>query len=354
MRAKRGNPHSRLPRFARNDGICFMNKFKKTLIIALFSLFFVFEIAVIIFNIFTKAPAHKSLKNSEQAFVIPYTNKGYIAQGITYDKDTDNFFLTGYMKDGSASPIFAVNKTRKRLVAAVRMTNQDGTPFTGHAGGLSLMNGKIYVAGSNDGCFYVFDKAQILSAKKDAPVAYTGILDLKKDNDKIKIAYCTTDKGLIYAGEFYRDPQYILSESHKVQTQDGLQYALLVGFEINADGLTTTAKIAYSTPIEIQGMCFDGNYAYLTTSWGLGKSYVYKYDLNKIAQSGTKQVCGETVPLYNLTMKNMEACYTLPPMAEEIECVDGSFYITNESASNKYVFGKFTGGKWCRSYKFGE
>ena len=99
-------------------------------------------------------------------------------------------------------------------------------------------------------------------------------------------------------------------------------------------------------------MCFEGNYVYLTTSWGLGKSFVYKYDLNKITQSGTKQVCGETVPLYNLTMQNMEACYTLPPMAEEIEYVDGRFYISNESASDKYVFGKYTGGRWCRNYAF--
>ena len=112
------------------------------------------------------------------------------------------------------------------------------------------------------------------------------------------------------------------------------------------------AQVAFSIPDLIQGMCFSGDAIYLTSSWGLGKSFVYKYDLNKISQSGTKQVCGETVPLYNLTMQNMEACYTLPPMAEEIEYVDGRFYITNESASDKYVFGKYTGGRWCRNYAF--
>ena len=328
-----------------------MTKFKKILIITLFSLFFLFELVVIYMNIYTKAPAHKALKKSEQAFVIPWSNKGYIAQGITYDAASDNFYLTGYMKDGSASPILVVNKTTGKFVNVIRMANPDGSPFTGHAGGLTLFNGQLYIAGSSDSCFYVFDKAQIDSAQKKSSVSYTKIVDLKKDGDGIKVAYCTTDKGLIYAGEFFRDPQYILSEEHQVQTQDGLQRALAVGFEVNSDG-TTTAKIAYSIPIQIQGMCFDNNTLYLTTSWGLGKSYVYKYNLDKINQSGTKKVCGETVPLYNLTLNNMEACYTLPPMAEEIECVDGLFYITNESASNKYIFGKFTDGNWCRSYKF--
>ena len=313
----------------------------------------IFILAVIVFNIFTKAPAAASLKQSKKSFVIPWSNKGYIAQGITYDLASGNFYLTGYMKDGSASPILVVNKKSRKLVNVVRMANPDGTEYAGHAGGLSLMNGKLYVAGSHDSCFYVFKKSAVDKAEKGALVSYSEVLDLKNGGDTMKVAYCTTRDGLIYAGEFYReDPHYILSEEHKVNTADGLQYALAVGFEINPDGKTTTAKLAYSIPIQIQGMCFEGNFVYLTTSWGLGKSFVYKYDLNKITQSGTKQVCGETVPLYNLTMQNMEACYTLPPMAEEIEYVDGRFYITNESASDKYVFGKYTGGRWCRNYAF--
>ena len=324
---------------------------EKIIPIILFTLFFIFDLMVIVLNIYTKSPARASLKKSDEAFAIPYSNKGYIAQGITYDKASDNFYLTGYMKDGSASPIFVVNKTSRRLVNAVFMANPDGTPYAGHAGGLTLVDSKLYVAGSNDSCFYVFDKAQVDKAPKESSVPYQQILDLANGDDGIKVAYCTTRGNLIFAGEFYRDPQYILSQKHQVQTADGVQYALSVGFEINDDG-TSTAKIAYSTPIEIQGMCFDGNDVYLTTSWGLGKSYVYKYNLNNITQSGTKLVCGQEVPLYLLTMTNMTVCYTLPPMAEEIECVDGQFYITNESASNKYIFGKFTGGRWCRSYRF--
>lgn len=321
-------------------------------IIILSSLVTVFILAVLVFNIFTNAPARASLKQSKRSFVIPWSNKGYIAQGITYDLASGNFYLTGYMKDGSASPILVVNKKSGKLVNLVRMSNPDGSDYTGHAGGLALMNGKLYVAGSQDGCFYVFKKSAVDKAAKESYLSYSEVLDLKKGGDSIKVAYCTTNKGFIYAGEFYRDSQYILSQDHKVNTQDGLQHALVVGFEINPDGKTTTARLAYSIPDQIQGICFEGNFVYLTTSWGLGKSFVYKYDLNKISQSGTKLVCGESIPLYNLTMQNMEECYTLPPMAEEIEYVDGRFYITNESASDKYVFGKYTGGRWCRSYAF--
>lgn len=327
-----------------------LNLFSKILIGIAGTVIGLFLLAVLVFNIFTKAPAFSSLIHSKRAFVIPWSNKGYIAQGITYDQASDNFYLTGYMKDGSASPIFVVNKKSRKLVTVVRMAKPDETPFTGHAGGLTLFNNKIYIAGSGEGCFYVFEKSQIDNASKNSTVVCSELLDLKKDDDTIKISFCTTRDGLIFAGEFYRNPQYILPEEHMVQTDDSIQYALAVGFKPN--GTTATAQVAYSLPDQVQGMCFADDGIYLTTSWSLGKSKVYKYAYGDIRQSGTKEICGRKVPLFNLTILNATAEYTLPPMAEEIEYVDGRFYINNESASDKYVFGKFTGGFWCRSYKF--
>ncbi len=314
----------------------------------------IFLLGVLVFNIFTKAPARSSLQHSKKAFVIPWSNKGYIAQGISYDPESDNFYLTGYMKDGSASPILVVNKSSRKLVNAVRMAKPDGSPFTGHAGGLSVMDGKIYIAGSSDSCFYVFEKAAVDKTKRNSSVKYTTILTLGDGNakgDGVKVAYSTVHNGILYAGEFHRDPNYILSDAHQVQTKDGLQYALAVGFSIEAKG-QAKAQVAFSIPDLIQGMCFSDDAIYLTSSWGLGKSKVYKYNFNSLEAGGTKEVCGQTVPLYTLTLSNASASWVLPPMAEEIEFTDGRFYITNESASNKYVFGKFTGGNWCRAYEF--
>ena len=314
----------------------------------------IFLLGVLVFNIFTKAPARSSLQHSKKAFVIPWSNKGYIAQGISYDQGSGNFYLTGYMKDGSASPILVVNKETRRLVNAVRMAKPDGSPFTGHAGGLSVMNGKIYIAGSSDSCFYVFEKTAVDQAKRNSSVKYSSVLTLGDGNakgDGVKVAYSTVHNGILYAGEFHRDPNYILSDAHQVQTKDGLQYALAVGFSLEADG-QAKAQVAFSIPDLIQGMCFSGDAIYLTSSWGLGKSKVYKYNFSSLQAGGSKEVCGQTVPLYTLTVSNAAASWVLPPMAEEIEFTDGRFYINNESASNKYVFGKFTGGNWCRAYEF--
>ena len=310
----------------------------------------IFILAVLVFNIFTKAPAAKALRNSKKGFVIPYSNKSYIAQGISYDQGSGNFYLTGYMKDGSASPILVVNKETRKLVNAVRMAKPDGSAFTGHAGGLSVTDGKIYIAGSGDCCFYVFDKAAVDNAARNSSISYTDVVDVKGVGDQIKVSFSTYYNGLLYAGEFHREPNYKLSDAHQVMTSDGLQYGLAVGFTLT-DG-KAVPQVAFSLPDLVQGMCFSGDAIYLTTSWGLGKSKVYKYNFGSLKPEGTKEVCGVTVPLYTLTTANTTASYVLPPMAEEIEYVDGRFYITNESASDKYVFGKFTGGRWCRAYEF--
>lgn len=327
-----------------------MKKFLKILKITGISIVSFLVILIIGMNIYFKAPVFKYYKNSKKAFIIPGLSNDFIAQGITYDKSTDNFYLTGYMNDGSASPIYIVNKSSRKLIKAVKLQNQNGTDFTGHAGGLSLLNENIYVAGSTDCCLYVFSKKDIDTAAKNSFVKCTGIVDLTTDSDALGVAFTTTHENLIYAGEFHRLPNYPTLPNHTVQTDDGEQYALTVGFELEEN--FPIPKVAYSIPDLVQGICFSEDAIFLTTSWGPAFSHVYKYNYSDITQSGTKEVCGQEVPLYCLTTSNASQVFKTAPMAEEIEYVDGRYYISNESASNKYIFGKFTGGKWCLATTF--
>ena len=58
-----------------------------------------------------KLPVSGYYKASEKAFEIPGLSDGFIAQGISYDDREDTFFITGYMKDKSASPVYLVKKS---------------------------------------------------------------------------------------------------------------------------------------------------------------------------------------------------------------------------------------------------
>lgn len=308
-------------------------------------------IALVLFiaRLVFRLPVRDFYKASSKVFVIPDLNKNFIPQGISYDSSTDNFFLTGYTTDQSAVPIYIVNKKSKKLVNSVKLANPDGTDFVSHAGGLTLFNDKIYLAGSQDCCFYVFDKRKIEESPKNGYVSYSEVVDLSNKTDGVLVAFTAKQNNLIFAGEFYKDIVYPTNELHHIPSADGMNKAIAVGFSL--DGNIATPEVAYSLPNEIQGMCFGDDGIYLSRSWGASSSNIYKFNYNDIKQSGTIVTLGKEVPLYILDSSNMSKNYKIPPMAEEIEYVDGKIYITNESASMKYIFGKLTSGKWCYAAK---
>ncbi|MCR4741508.1 MAG: hypothetical protein K5866_01365 [Treponema sp.] len=293
-------------------------------------------------------PVSKFYRNSEKSFIIPDSNKNYIAQGLTYSEEDGNFYLTGYMKDHSASPIYIVNKESKKLVKSLKIQNPDGSEFTGHNGGLTIFQNKIIITGGENKCLYVFDKNLIDSAENKSFVTYEKSLSLEADQDYISSAFTSVikeeDGDLLVTGEFYRDPNYKTLESHTVDTSDGQNKALAVAYKVEEDNLIPVK--AFSIRGLVQGMAFDKNKVYLSTSWGTAFSYIYVYDLDKI-EAESKNIMGKDIPLYVLDSKSQTEAIKLFPMAEEIEILDNKLYIMNESASNKYIFGKFTSGKFC-------
>ena len=49
------------------------------------------------------------------------------------------------------------------------------------------------------------------------------------------------------------------------------------------------------------------------------------------------------MPLYYFDSTNLVSDLSAPPMSEGIEYHDGRIYISEEAASNKYIFGKLYG-----------
>lgn len=297
---------------------------------------------------FFRFPVRKFYKTCEKSFVIPDSNKNFIAQGLSYSEENGNFYLTGYMKDHSASPIYIVNKNTKKLVKKLGIINPDGSDFTGHNGGLTIFKDKIIITGGEDKCLYIFDKDTIDQAENKSNVTFEDTISLETNQDYISSAFTNVikaeDGDLLVTGEFYREPNYKTLESHTVETCDGQNKALALAFKFE-DGNFIPVK-AFSIRGLVQGMAFNNNKVYLSTSWGTGFSYLYIYDLDKV-EAVSKDIMGKELPLYVLDSKSLVEEIKLFPMSEEIEVLDNKLYIINESASNKYIFGKFTSGKFC-------
>lgn len=291
---------------------------------------------------------------SKKAFVIPDLNDDFVPQGFHYDAENGTFIISGYMSDDDPSPLYVVDATSGKTIKEVSLRTQSGRPFTGHTGGVAVYGDYVYVAGGDARCLYVFSYDELLTASDDGEISCIGKFSTYyAEDDFVDVFFVTVHDGAIYVGEFYRAKDYPTLASHKMNTTNGdYNQAFMLKFDLDAS-LTDTFSIspapaaAYSITDHVQGMAINDGKIYLSTSYGLSFSHVWEYDLASVNDEASTVVLGATTPLYSFDRGNLLHDYKIAPMSEEIVFVDGYLYTMCESASNKYIFGKFIGGKWC-------
>lgn len=303
-------------------------------------------------RLYFRIPVRDYYRASERGFIIPDLGRGFVAQGIAYDEQSGRFLVNGYQKDNIASPIYIIAPEARRQDKTVRMALADGSDYTGHAGGIAIYGDHVYVADGGEHRLLVFSRRSIYDAADGESMAAIGIFDTAvSDTDYIGPAFVTVDGDRLVTGEFYRNPNYQTPESHKFTTLAGdYQQALAVEYALDPQapyGINPVPVKAYTLPDLAQGMCFDGGRIYVSSSWGTAQSHIYQYDESLLQLQGNILLLGTELPLYALDRAALRRDGVIAPMSEEIAIVDGKLYTMCESASNKYIFGKFTSAKWC-------
>lgn len=119
-----------------------------------------------------------------------------------------------------------------------------------------------------------------------------------------------------------------------------------------ADGTITKFYVSLpdGSPYDGHGSAITTNeqYAYLACEEGYlvipMDDLLFAYNVNLAAPDGTFTTgSGDEVELFCLDSRNLTEDLVGPPMQEGIESHDGRVYTTDESASNKYIFGKLCG-----------
>ena len=292
---------------------------------------------------------------SQKAFTIPDLDDGFVPQGFHYNEATNTFIISGYMNDHSPSPLYVVDASSGKTIKEVSLCGKSGKDFTGHAGGVAIFGDYVYVAGGDDRCLYVFSFGELMTAEDDGSINCIGQFSTdKSENDYLDVSFVTVHDGSIYVGEFYREKNYPTLPSHKITTSNGdYNQALMLKFDLNATftdtfAISPTPSATISITDQVQGMAISNGKIYLSTSYGLAFSHILEYDLSSVNNEGTITALGTAdIPLLSLDKGNLKKDYKIAPMSEEIVFVDGYLYTMCESASNKYIFGKLTGGKWC-------
>lgn len=327
-----------------------MKALKKTMIAiscVILALVFILLCAIGYFRL----PVNEYYKNSEKAFVIPELNGKYVPQGLCYDSTDQKFILTGYMKDHSCSPVYIVNKQSGDLEKSVFLKNPDGSDYTGHGGGIALWKNFLYVADGSEHALYVYKYSDLKNTQDGGSIISIGTFGTEASKtDYVKPSCVEVYEDKIYIGEFFREESYPTPDSHKITTPNGdkntalaLEFSLDDSFEF---GINPSPDKAYSLREQVQGITFYNGKMLLSTSWGLSFSHIFVYDLAKTSV-GTTTALGKEVPLVYLDGSSLAKDIKIAPMSEEMAVVDGKLFVSCESASNKYIFGKLTGGKWC-------
>ena len=290
--------------------------------------------------------------NATTEFKTPGIADGFIQQGFDYVESEDVFLVSGYMKDGSSSRVYVVDREDEKVIGFTKLRNQTGGRNTTHAGGIAHSGDYVYVT-SEDSGVQVFMLSDILGC--DEAVCKGTV------NVGVKPAFCYIHEGKMYTGTFYKADTDYDSDKYIMKTLNGDENtAIMTVHDVDpakkeSFGIDETTNIAYSIPSQVQGICITkDNKIVLSTSWGISKSKLYVYDFDKVNNDATSQIdfFGGKTTLYYIDSESLEDTITAPPMAEEMVYLDGKIYIMNESASAKYIFGKFTSGNYVHAYKF--
>ena len=249
----------------------------------------------------------------------PGLSDGFVCQGIAASEENGVFLVSGYMKDDSASRIYVTNTENEDYYVQLKQGDEE---FTGHVGGIATTGDTVYVA--NDDKIHVIPLSDILNAKEGDTVEVGEGVDV---NNAASFVY--TDDTYLYVGEFHDGGKYTIV-GHENTTAEGTHYAICTKYAL--EDLNTPLAV-YSIRNKVQGICFtpDGKVV-MSTSYGLADTIYYVYNENEATDSG-KTFDG--APLYYL--EEVKG----PAMGEDLDYYDGGVITMTESASNKYLFGKF-------------
>ena len=251
----------------------------------------------------------------------PGLSDGCVCQGLAADEENGIFLISGYMDNSEASRIYVTNEENESHYVSLY---KGGEAFTGHAGGVAVTRGIVYLA--SESRIYRIPLSSIL---------------LSEDGQRVEIgegvrvnnhaSFVFTNEEYLYVGEFNNGDKYVTD--HPYDTPEGKHYAIISRYPI--DDLTSPDKI-YSVRDKVQGACFtpDGKVV-LSTSYGITDSVYYVYNEADATDSGMT-LDGAPVYLLYDAVKEIKG----PAMSEDMDYYRGMAISLSESASDKYRFGK--------------
>lgn len=249
----------------------------------------------------------------------PGLNDGAIPQGVAVDENENIIYTTAYFSNDNASRIYIINSNNKTRY--VNLYESENKKYTGHVGGIAYAKKKLYLTG--DGCVYIINIEDLNNDK----VILTNYFIVNNDASFISIT-----NNYLYVGEFSHGSNYVTN--HEISVKNDTYYAICSVYSL--DDLDSPIRI-YSIPNKVQGFCVtDKGTIVLSSSYAVASSKYYIFYNEDIEYNNETY---EGIPLIKLDSPSK--VIKGPAMSEDLEFANGKIYCLTESASNKYIFGKF-------------
>ncbi len=328
----------------------------KILCIALAAVILLAALAVLGFKAYDGIKFSKFYSMSEKEFKTPGVGDNFVPQGFEFLSSENVFLSCGYMSNGASSRVYVIDRDGNNYYTELAFA--DGTAYVGHAGGLTYDREFLYIADMEG--VDVFKLSDII----DNNIA-TAKQICRIDTFGLVPAFCFAADGVtgrsLFVGSFHDEESYPTDKKFHMITPAGddnrgtlISYAFSDETQSGVDESAPTA--VYSLPSHVQGITVAGDKIVLSTSFGLSTSKLFVHDIQKIEATKSYgyglETFGVDIPLFHVDSSNLDETIEAAPMSEEMVYLDGKLWIMNESACNKYIFGKITSGNRVRSFEF--
>lgn len=297
-------------------------------------------IAVVALNLYIKVGFASFYDRTEIKGDVPGLSTGFVPQDMDHVLADDSWVFSGYMPDGSPSPVF--HRLADGTVQTLYVEMPDGSLYADHGSGITSNEEFLYLT-----C----DEGYLLIPMDDLVFAQDGqtLKAVERVGLDFSPAFLNIEENQLLTGEFYYPGDYETPDHHRITTPDGTENpAVMYAYPQDAQNpghFSTVPDSVFSIPGMVQGTCrLNENQLVLSTSYGFAPSHLLVYDTNLGYPDGTYTTdAGDEVALYCLDSRNLALDVAGPPMLEGIDDYDGLVYTCDEAASNKYLFGKLYG-----------
>ncbi|MGN1163240.1 MAG: hypothetical protein ACI4S4_00395, partial [Candidatus Ornithospirochaeta sp.] len=260
---------------------------------------------------------------------IPGLREDFVPQGVTVTKD-GTILVCGYSDSSNPSRIYRLDG--KGNSSVVYLENQDGSPYKGHAGGITAASDFVYI--SNASKIFILRTSDVLSAPDGDTLSFIDSFPVP-----CRSSFTSSDGEFLYVGE-YHAAGYNTDESHRIETEDGNIYeAIVFGYRLDDCGKAEREPVkAYATRDFVQGFASFGVSVALSCSSGLKASSIFIYDTE--GQDSTFILDdGRKISLVVLDSRRLVEEIDAPHMSEDLEYRNGKLILVFEAGAKKYGMG---------------